>query len=129
MSHDDWTGERVKVHRLEVLVIDHDDIGSDEVASVLQNARYPNRCISPEVMSVESREVDWRDSHPLNMRGQTEEAFRELFGHGTEVEGECSKRLPGHGVKCHRVEGHEGLHQAVWMKGDAQVIWKDEGDS
>jgi hypothetical protein len=71
--------ERVNVYRVEVMVIDHDGIGPGEVQAVMESTRYPNRCISPEVMGVETREVDWTDDHPLNMRGRTKDAYRELF--------------------------------------------------
>jgi len=61
-------------------VIDFDDLGAEEVCEVLANARYPNRCISPDVKSVETREVDWSDEHPLNHSATAESAYRELFG-------------------------------------------------
>lgn len=71
---------RVRVHRIEVLVIDFDDLGAEGVRGVLENARYPNRCISPDVKSVETREVDWSDEHPLNHSATHEGAYRALFG-------------------------------------------------
>lgn len=71
---------RTKVHRIELLVIDHDDLGADGVRSVLENARYPNRCINPDVKRVETREVEWSDEHPLNYRDTADAAYRELFG-------------------------------------------------
>lgn len=73
---------RVRVHRIEVLVIDFDDLGADRVREVIENARYPNRCISPDVKSVETREVDWSDGHPLNHSATHEAAYRALFAVG-----------------------------------------------
>jgi hypothetical protein len=33
----------------------------------LENTKYPNRCISPDVLSAETREIgEWHDDHPLN---------------------------------------------------------------
>lgn len=70
---------RTSVYKVEVMVIDHDEIGEGGVISAIENARYPNRCIAPRVMGVETRAVDWHDRHPLNLTGQSEGAYRELF--------------------------------------------------
>jgi hypothetical protein len=69
----------MKVYRVELLVVDHDNIGADSVRQELENARHANRCISPSVMSVDTREVEWDDSHPLNYTGKQEAEFRRLF--------------------------------------------------
>ena len=69
----------MKVYKLEILVIDHDGIGHDEVRSVLENQRYPNHCIYPEVKSIDIREIEWRDDHPLNRTATADAAYRELF--------------------------------------------------
>jgi hypothetical protein len=47
---------------------------------VLEDARYPNRCISPKVKSIEGREIgEWTDEHPLNKRSTADAAYKELF--------------------------------------------------
>ena len=69
-----------KVHRVVLLIVDHDDIGADRVDFVLENTHYPNRCIAPEVMLVETRTVEWSDAHPLNNPRKRIEAFEKLFG-------------------------------------------------
>lgn len=57
----------MKVHLLQVLVIDHDHLGVDEVERVLEDANYPNDCISPSVVKSQSAEIcDWDDDNPLN---------------------------------------------------------------
>ena len=67
-----------RVCKLEVYVIDHDDVG-DGIGDVIENARYPNRCINPHVLAVEWRDIgEWTDDHPLNQRGSGA-AFRALF--------------------------------------------------
>ena len=71
--------ERVKVHRVVLLVVDHDDIGPDELKIVIENTRYPNRCIMPDVMHIETREVDWTERHPLNLISEQARAYREIF--------------------------------------------------
>jgi len=70
----------MKVYRIELMVIDHDEIGEDEVVQVLENARYPNHCIYPVCMSRESRDIgEWSDDHPLNNRHTRGAAYRGLF--------------------------------------------------
>ena len=69
----------VKVIKLEVMVIDLDGIGVEEVKEALENARYPNRCISPNVMGVKYCHVDWSDDHPLNKNDTHVEAYEILF--------------------------------------------------
>lgn len=69
-----------KVHRVTLLIVDHDDLGIEDVRDVIENARYPNRCIAPRVMASETREVEWSDEHPLNRASTEAPAFAELFG-------------------------------------------------
>lgn len=45
----------------------------------LEDARYPNDCIRPEVLSAETREVEWSDEHPLNYGRTFAAAVKELF--------------------------------------------------
>jgi len=68
-----------QVFKIEVLVIDHDGLGPTGVAAALENANFPNDCVSPHVMSIESREVDWSDEHPLNKRDMFVLTYKELF--------------------------------------------------
>lgn len=70
----------MKVHKLTVMVIDHDVIGAEEAKHVIENARYPNRCIMPHVMAVETADIgEWDDSHPLNQIPEQEAEFNRLF--------------------------------------------------
>lgn len=69
----------MEVHRLEVLVIDSDEVGSDGVKRLIENTKYPNWSISPHVQKIETREVEWSDDHPLNKRDTADEAYRKLF--------------------------------------------------
>lgn len=71
----------MKVHKVVLMVIDHDNIGAEELVDVMENARYPNRCISPQVIDIETKEVKWHDRHPLNISATAAaEEFRKLFG-------------------------------------------------
>ncbi len=73
---------KVEVFKVELMVVDHDGVGEAEVRSLLENARYPNHCISPNVSGMNSRDVTWSDDHPLNNRRLWLGAFRELFDGG-----------------------------------------------
>jgi len=56
-----------KAHLLQVLIIDHDALGVDEVERVLEDANYPNDCIAPSVIKSQSVEIgDWDDNNLLN---------------------------------------------------------------
>ena len=68
----------MNVHRVVLMVIDFDEIGAESVKDVIENARFPNRCISPKVMALETRDIgEWTDDHPLNYRDKDE--FNKLF--------------------------------------------------
>lgn len=70
----------MKVYKLEVMVLDFDDLGADEIVSVLENQKYPNYCIAPDVMSIEERDCgEWHDDHPLNKHSTQEIEFQRLF--------------------------------------------------
>ena len=70
----------MKAYRLEVFVIDFDDIGIDAIRFELENARFGNRCIEPEVKGVEERDIgEWGDDHPLNMIETADEEYERLF--------------------------------------------------
>lgn len=68
-----------EVHRIVLYVVDHDQVGATDVREVLEHTHYPNRCIAPRVVSVETQPVEWDDDHPLNMRTTAATAFAELF--------------------------------------------------
>jgi L-fucose mutarotase/ribose pyranase (RbsD/FucU family) len=56
-----------KAYLLQVLIIDHDHLGADEIERVIEDANYPNDCIAPSVIKSQSVEVgDWDDDNPLN---------------------------------------------------------------
>ena len=63
--------------KVTLCVVDHDDIGPVEIRRVIENQRYPNRCISPNVMEVESRDIgEWHDEHPLNYSEKAWDLFK-----------------------------------------------------
>jgi hypothetical protein len=69
------------VHKITLTVVDHDRIGADGVREALENARYPNRCIWPCVLTVETRDCgEWSDDHPLNKTTTRAAEIARLFG-------------------------------------------------
>lgn len=70
----------MKIHKVVLTIIDFDEVGADGVKEVIENARYPNRCISPHVRSVETRDIgEWSDDHLLNKRDTAEAEIKRLF--------------------------------------------------
>lgn len=70
----------MKAYRVEILVIDFDGLGQDGVRTEIKNARYPNRCISPDVKAIEEHDIgDWSDDHPLNNRSTADAEYARLL--------------------------------------------------
>lgn len=70
----------MNVHKVVLTVIDFDNLGADGVRETLENARYPNRCMSPSVLSVETRDAgEWSDEHPLNNSRTADAELARLF--------------------------------------------------
>ena len=64
-----------KVHKIEIMVIEFDDMVPFSDEEFKGNPEYYN----PSVMSVESTEVYWDDSHPLNNKKTMQKHFNNLF--------------------------------------------------
>jgi len=70
----------MKAYKIEILVIDHEGVGGDDIKSIIENVRYPNRCISPEVKNIDERDIgEWRDDHPLNIRSTCDSEYHRIF--------------------------------------------------
>lgn len=81
----------MKAYKLEVMIIDFDEIGADNIKRELENARYANRCISPTVIDIQERDVgEWNDDHPLNSTLTSHAEFQRLFKHQNDVQIEIS---------------------------------------
>lgn len=66
----------MKAYKVELLVIDHDDVGEGEITFFLEDVKY----IYPKVMSIQSKDIgEWDDDHPLNQRDQYRQFYEELF--------------------------------------------------
>ncbi len=65
----------MKAYKLEVLVIDHEDIGKDNILCEFANFRH----INPIVQSMSITDIgSWDDDHPLNQNLTCKEAYKGL---------------------------------------------------
>lgn len=103
----------MKIYRIEVLVVDTDQIGEKEIKDVIENARYPNRCISPQVKKIESRDIgEWHDDHPLNNTNTADAEYQRLFATGGALCGHYTAGISGAlGWECSLKKGHDGPHE------------------
>ena len=70
----------MNVFKLEVMIINHDELTADEIMFELENTKYANRCISPHVMEIDSVEIgEWADENLLNFFTTQKEEFKRLF--------------------------------------------------
>jgi hypothetical protein len=66
----------MKAYKYTILIIDHEDIGKEDISSCLKNAKY----INPEIMHIQEADIgDWSDSHPLNHNETQKDEFNRLF--------------------------------------------------
>lgn len=72
----------MKAYKVELLIIDFDELGEDALRHQLENASYPNDCVCPIVMAIMGRDIGpWHDDHALNSRSTRAAAYDFLFGH------------------------------------------------
>jgi hypothetical protein len=70
----------MQIHKIVLTIIDFDEIGAESCREVLENTKYPNRCISPKVHGIETREIgQWHDEHPLNHEETAAAEITRLF--------------------------------------------------
>ena len=66
----------MKAYKIELLIIDHENIGEREIRAALENTRN----IYPEVKSVAVAIIgDWNDNHPLNSKDTCGAEYGRLF--------------------------------------------------
>lgn len=70
----------MKVYKVTLMILDHDELGLEEIKTVIQEENFPNDCIAPSVMDIESAEIgEWEDSNLLNHRDTKKQEFDRLF--------------------------------------------------
>ncbi len=78
----------MRAYKVTLLILDNEGMDPDEITQTLENQRYPNHCLSPEVLSIYGAEVeDWSDEHPLNQPDQRRRrmCINRLFRHAGKV--------------------------------------------
>jgi hypothetical protein len=69
----------MKAIKIVCLLIDHDELGVEQCLTEINNARYHNHWIGPQVMSHEAVDIgEWDDDHPSNT-SEREEWFAKAF--------------------------------------------------
>ena len=70
----------MKAYKIEVLIIDFEGLGEQLIREELEDANFPNDCISIKVKNIEGKDIgEWHDDHPLNKRLTCDEEYRKLF--------------------------------------------------
>ncbi len=70
----------MKAYKIELLIIDHDEIGAEGIIIELENTKYSNRCINSEVKKVVEKDIgNWHDNHPFNFKDKSTEEYERLF--------------------------------------------------
>lgn len=72
---------KTKAYKVEILIVDTDDVGLEGVRKAIELAKYPNDCISPQIKKVEMRHIgEYSDDHPLNKVETQQAEYERLFG-------------------------------------------------
>jgi len=70
----------MKVHKIELLIVDHDEVGIDEIKDIIENIKYPNWCMSPQVMQTATVNIGkWDDDLPINKTDTIKAEYNRLF--------------------------------------------------
>lgn len=70
----------MKAYKVELFVIDFENIGPDIITETLEQTHYPNHCISPKIKSIIGKDIgEWDDNHPLNKRTTCDSEYKKLF--------------------------------------------------
>lgn len=68
--------KNMKAYKVELLVIDVDNIGEREITQLIENTKY----IYPKVKDIKCVDIgEWSDTHPLNKRDTCEGEYKRLF--------------------------------------------------
>ena len=70
----------MKAYKVELLILDFDQIGEEEIRYQIENTKYSNHCISPQVKKIEERDIgEWHDDHPLNSLTLEDMEYEKIF--------------------------------------------------
>ena len=70
----------MKAYKIEILIIDFDGLGETRIKEELNNANFPNDCITIKVKSITEKDIgDWSDDHPLNKFSTKDVEYKRIF--------------------------------------------------
>jgi len=118
----------MEVHQVVLTIIDHDELGRDEILAELENARFPNDCISLDVRSIETRDIgEWSDDHPLNRNATAAAELKRLFDKPKDSRGVPIGVCDRNGNPLHIGDGLEFDAQEWGEGGCVFIIRLDKG--
>jgi hypothetical protein len=66
----------MKAYKVELLIIDFDQIGGEGIKNMIENLRY----LATTVKNIKEVDIgEWTDDHPLNKRITSNEEYKRLF--------------------------------------------------
>jgi hypothetical protein len=66
----------MKAYKYTILIIDHENIGKDDISECFKNTNY----INTEIMGIQEADIgEWNDEHPLNHNETQKDEFNRLF--------------------------------------------------
>jgi hypothetical protein len=70
----------MKAYKVELLIVDFDELGGEDIKNVIENQKYPNWCIDPQVKNIKEADIgEWTDDHPLNKLSTLNKEYKRLF--------------------------------------------------
>ena len=67
---------KTNAFKVELLILNLENVKQEELQDMLENVKY----LYPRIISIESKDIDFHDDHPLNKDGEVfDKAYRELF--------------------------------------------------
>lgn len=68
----------MKAYKIEILAIDFDELGKELTIEEIENANFPNDCVSLKILNTKEYDIgEWNedDSHPLNKKTTNVEEY------------------------------------------------------
>lgn len=77
----------MKAYKVELIIIDFDEVGEELIRYYIENTKYPNHCISPQIKLIEGKDIgEWHDNHPLNSLDLHDTEYAKIFSKNDSCE-------------------------------------------
>ena len=71
----------MNAYRFDIVILDSEDVGMDEIYSLLRNAKY----IHPSILKFQSADIgEWYDEHPLNHQDTKKSYCDKIFNNSSQ---------------------------------------------